>query len=180
MILSIHTILSQLTEIQKVVLESIVEDISYLEKYSSKQWRIKNLVSLARLSITFNYISLETLRNFYCEKLSIKRDKASRNYSWKAFFTYPKHIGKVDRILKGNEYKSNEYIGFESTKDMESFIDTLRIQRNLILHRTSLLNRKHNKKLQTYLNNINHTRIKEIFIKSKNCIEIMSYTMELN
>ena len=179
MILSIHTILSQLTEIQKVVLESIVEDISYLEN-TLQTVEDKNLVSLARLSITFNYISLETLRNFYCERLSIKRDKTSRNYSWKAFFTYPKHIGKVDRILKGNEYKSNEYIGFESTKDMESFIDTLRIQRNLILHRTSLLNKKHNKKLQTYLNNINHTRIKEIFIKSKNCIEIMSYTMELN
>ena len=178
MILPIHTTLPQLTKVQKVVLDSIIEDIYYL-KNTLQIVEDKNLVSLARLSITFNYISLETLRNFYCERLSIKRDKASRNYSWKSFFTYPKHIGKVDRILKGNEYQSNEYISFESTKDVESFIDTLRIQRNLILHRTSLLNEKHNKKLQTYLNNITRESIKEIFIKSKNCIEIMHYIMRL-
>ena len=60
---------------------------------------------------------------------------------------------------------------------MEKFIDKLRIQRNLVLHRKILLNKKHNKKLQSFLNNITRQSIKEIFIKSKNCIEIMNYIM---
>ena len=171
--MQINTINSQFTKIQKSVLESILEDLSYLEN-TLQTVENKNLVSLARLSITFNYISLETFRDFYYKKSSIKKDKATGNYSWRPFFIHLKHIEKVDRVLQ-----KNPDISFKNAKDMEDFIDTLRIQRNLILHRTSLLNKKHNKKLQTYLNNINHTRIREIFIKSKNCIEIMSYTMEL-
>ena len=169
----INTISSQFTKIQKVVLESILEDLSYLEN-TLQIVEDKNIVSLARISITFNYISLETFRDFYYKKSSIKKDKGTGNYSWRPFFIHSKQIEKIDRVLQ-----KNPDIGFKKAKDMEDFIDKLRTQRNLILHRTNLLNKKHNRKLQNYLNNITHESIKEIFIKSRNCIEIMSYIMRL-
>lgn len=59
---------------------------------------------------------------------------------------------------------------------MEIFIDKLRRQRNLILHRSSSSNKKHDK----ISGKCSIKNIKEIFVKSKNCIEIMNYTMELN
>lgn len=71
-------------------------------------------------------------------------------------------------------------MGFKRTKDMEAFIDKLRIQRNLILHRSFSSNKNRNKELQKYLGNIKHKNIEGVFIKSKNCVEIMNYTMELN
>ena len=130
---------------------------------------------MSRISIIFNYISLETLRDFYCEKLSIEKDKKTGNYKWKSFFIYADHTKKIDLLLQ-----SKQYIGFKKTRDMEAFIDRLRIQRNLILHRSFSLNRKRNKELQRYLENVKHKHIEEVFIKSKNCIEIMNYIMELN
>ena len=173
MILRINTIPSQLTKTQEAVLRSILEDIFYLEN-TLQIVKNKNLISLARISITFNYISLETFRDFYCERLSIRKDKGTGNYNWRSFFIYPKHIENIDAFLK-----KRSRINFKNANDMEKFIDTLRIQRNLVLHRKILLNKKHNKKLQGFLNNITRQSIKEIFIKSRNCIEIMNYIMKL-
>ena len=164
----------QLTESQKKVFNSILEDISYLEN-TLQTVENRNLIHLARISITFNYISLETLRNFYCEKLSIKKDKKTGNYRWKSFFTYADHTKRIDLLLK-----SKKYMDFKRTKDMEVFIDKLRIQRNLILHRSFSSNKNRNKELQKYLGNIKHKNIEGVFIKSKNCVEIMNYIMELN
>ena len=162
----------QLTESQKKVFSAIFEDIVYLENTLKKAER-KNLIHLSRISIIFNYISLETLRNFYCEKLSIKKDKKTENYKWKSFFIYADHTKKINQLLK-----LKKYIDFKRTKEMENFVNNLRIKRNLILHRSVSPNRKHNKELQKYLENINHKKIEEVFIKSKNCIEIMNYIME--
>ena len=89
----------QLTESQKKVFNSILEDIFYLEN-TLQTVEDKNLIHLARISIIFNYISLETLRDFYCEKLSIKRDKKTGNYKWRSFFTYADHIKRIDLLLK--------------------------------------------------------------------------------
>ena len=164
----------QLTEGQKKVFNSILEDIFYLEN-TLKTAEHKSLIHLSRISIIFNYISLETLRDFYCEKLSIKKDKKTGNYKWKSFFICADHIKKIDLLLR-----SKRYTGFKKTKDMEAFIDELRIQRNLILHRSFSPNKKRNKELQNYLENVKHKNIEEVFIKSKNCIEIMNYIMELN
>ena len=164
----------QLTESQKKVFNSILEDIFYLEN-TLKTVGYKNLIHLSRISIIFNYIFLETLRDFYCEKLSIKKDEKTRNYKWKSFFTYADHTKKIDLILQ-----LKQYTDFKKTKDMETFIDKLRIQRNLILHRSFLPNKKRSKELQSYLENVRHKNIKKIFIKSKNCIEIMNYIIELN
>ena len=171
--MSINTSSSQLTKSQKEVFNSILEDISYLEN-TLQTAADKNLIHLARISITFNYLSLVTLRDFYCEKLSIRKDKRLGNYKWQSFFNLA-HIKKIDLLLQ-----TKQYIDFKKTKDVENFIDKLRVQRNLILHRSSLLNEKSNKELQKYLENVKPTDIKKIFIKSKNCIEIMNYTMELN
>ena len=63
---------------------------------------------------------------------------------------------------------------------MERFIDKLRIYRNLILHRSTPLNKKHNQRLLSYLENVKQIDIERIFTKSKDCIEIMNYIMELN
>ena len=164
----------QLTESQKKVFNSILEDISYLEN-TLQTVENKSLIHLARISITFNYISLETLRNFYCEKLSIKKDKKTGIYSWKSFFTYADHTKKIDLLLQ-----AKQYMDFKKIKDMEIFIDKLRIQRNLILHRSLSSNKKRNKELQRYLENVKHKNIEKVFIKSKNCVEIMNYIMELN
>ena len=164
----------QLTESQKKVFNSILEDISYLEN-TLQTVENKNLIHLSRIAIIFNYISLETLRDFYCEKLSIKKDKKTGNYRWKSFFIYADHAQKINLLLQ-----SKKYADFKNTKDMETFIDKLRRQRNLILHRSSSSNKKHDKELQKYLANVQHKNIKEIFVKSKNCIEIMNYIMELN
>ena len=163
-----------LTESQKEVFNSILEDIFYLEN-TLKTVEHKNLIHLARISIIFNYISLETLRDFYCEKLSVKKDKKTGNYQWESFFKYAGHEQKIDRLLC-----SGQYAGFKETKNMEGFIDELRRRRNLILHRSTPLNKKHNQKLFSYLKNIKQTDIESIFIKSKNCIEIMNYIMDLN
>lgn len=62
----------QLTESQKKVFSSILEDIFYLEN-TLQTVEDNSLIHLARISIIFNYISLETLRNFYCEKLLLCR-----------------------------------------------------------------------------------------------------------
>ena len=164
----------QLTESQKKVFNSILEDIFYLEN-TLKTVENKNLIHLSRISIIFNYISLETLRDFYCEKLSIKKDKKTGNYRWKSFFTYADHTKKIDLLLQ-----SKQYTDFKKTRDIETFIDKLRIQRNLILHRSFSPNKKRNKELQRHLENVKHKNIEEVFIKSKNCIEIMNYIMELN
>lgn len=135
----------------------------------------RSLIHLARISIIFNYISLETLRNFYCERLSIKRDKKAGNYIWKSFFIYSGHTKKIDLLLQ-----KKRDIDFKKTKDMEIFIDRLRMQRNLILHRSFPPNKKRNRELQKYFDNVKHKNIEEIFIKSKNCIEIMNYIMQFN
>ena len=164
----------QLTESQKKVFNSILEDIFYLES-ALKTTEHKNLAHLARISIIFNYISLETLRDFYCEKLSIKKDKKTGNYKWKSFFRYADHTKKIDLLLQ-----SRQYADFKKIKDMDAFINKLRIQRNLILHRSFTPNKNRNQELQEYLKNIQHADIEEIFIKSKNCVEIMNYIMELN
>ena len=164
----------QLTQSQKKVFNSILEDVSYLEN-TLQTVENKNLTHLSRIAIIFNYISLETLRDFYCEKLSIKKDKQTGNYRWKSFFIYADHTQKINLLLQ-----AKQYAGFKSTKDMETFIDKLRRQRNLILHRSSSSSKKHDKELQKYMTNVQYKNIKEIFIKSKNCIEIMNYTMELN
>ena len=169
----INTSNPQLTESQKKVFNSILEDISYLEN-TLQTVENKNLIHLSRIAIIFNYISLETLRNFYCEKLSIKKDKNTGNYKWRSFFTYGDHTKKINLLLQ-----SKQYIDFKKTKDIETFIDRLRIQRNLILHRSIASNKKRNKELQKYLENVKHKKIEEVFIKSKNCIEIMNYIMEL-
>ena len=163
----------KLTESQKRVFNSILEDIFYLEN-TLKTVEHKNLIHLSHISIIFNYISLETLRNFYCEKLSIKKDKNTSNYKWRSFFTYGDHTKKINLLLQ-----SKQYIDFKKTKDIETFIDRLRIQRNLILHRSIASNKKRSKELQKYLENVKHKKIEEVFIKSKNCIEIMNYIMEL-
>ena len=163
-----------LTENQKEVFNSILEDIFYLEN-TLKTVEHKNLIHLARISIIFNYISLETLRDFYCKKLSMKKDKKTGNYHWKSFFKCAGHEQKIDLLLR-----SRQYIDFKETKNMEYFIDELRIRRNLILHRSIPLNKKHNQRLLDYLKNIKQIDIENIFIKSKNCIEIMNYIMELN
>ena len=92
----------QLTESQKKVFNSILEDISYLEN-TLQTVENRNLIHLARISITFNYISLETLRNFYCEKLSIKKDKQTGNYKWRSFFTYADHTKRIDLLLKSKK-----------------------------------------------------------------------------
>ena len=165
---------AQLTKNQKEVFNSILEDIFYLEK-SLKTVEYEDLIHLARISIIFNYISLETLRNFYCEKLFVRKDKKTGNYQWKSFFEYADHTQKIDLLLR-----SKQYVGFKKTKHMEHFIDELRIRRNLILHRSVPLNKKHNQKLLSYLENVKQIDIEKIFIKSKNCIEIMNYIMELN
>ena len=81
---------AQLTKSQKEVFNSILEDIFYLEK-TLKIVEYKDLIHLARISIIFNYISLEILRNFYCEKLSVKRDRETGNYQWKSFFKCAGH-----------------------------------------------------------------------------------------
>ena len=164
----------KLTENQKRVFNSILEDIFYLENILNTVEH-KNLIHLSRISIIFNYISLETLRNFYCEKLSIKKDKNTGNYKWRSFFIYADHIKKINLLLQ-----SKQYADFKKTKDMETFIDKLRIQRNLILHRSVSPSKNRNKELQKYLENVKHKKIEEVFIKSKNCIEIMNYIMELN
>ena len=170
-----NAITFQLTKTQEKVFNSILEDIYHLEN-ALQMIRNKNLIPLlARTSIIFNYISLETLRNFYCEKLFIKKDQGTKNYKWKSFFTYSNHTEKINQVLK-----EKQYVDFKNAQDMETFVNELRIQRNLILHRTSLLNKKHNKKLIiNLLNNIKNKDIKKIFTKSKNCIEIMNYIMEL-
>lgn len=164
----------QLTKRQKKVFTSILEDVFYLENIL-KTVEHKNLIPLSRISIIFNYISLETLRDFYCEKLSIRKDRKTGNYNWKSFFKYKNHKIKIDLILK-----SKRYIDLKKTEDMENFIDQLRKQRNLILHRSFSSSGKLNQGLQNYLKNIKHKNIEKIFTNSKNCIEIMSYTMELN
>ena len=167
-----HT--AQLTKSQKEVFNSILEDIFYLEK-TLKAIEYKDLIHLARISIIFNYISLETLRDFYCEKLSVKKDRKTGNYQWKSFLKCADHAQKIDLLLR-----SKQYIGFKKIKNMEHFIDELRIRRNLILHRSIPLNKKHNQKLLSYLKSIKQIDIEKIFVKSKNCIEIMNYIMELN
>ena len=165
----------QLSESQKRVFNSILEDIFYLKNTLDKTAEHNNLIHLARISITFNYISLETLRDFYCEKLSLKKDKITGNYNWKSFFKYKDHTKKIDLILR-----SKQYMDFHKTKNMEDFINKLRLYRNLILHRSTSLNKKHNKQLENYLKNMKKSSIEKVFTKSKNCIEIMNYIMELN
>ena len=166
---------SQLTKSQTEVFNSILEDIFYL-KNSLNTTKTENLIHLAHISIIFNYISLETLRNFYCEKLSIKKDKATRNYQWESFFTYKDHMKKINHLLQ-----IRQYMDFKTIKTMKDFINELRLYRNLILHRSKSSNKKHNqKKILKYLKNIKKSEIEKIFIKSKNCIEIMNYIMELN
>lgn len=164
----------QLSEKQKQVLNTILEDIFYLASTLNKTTDSRSLIHLARISIIFNYISLETLRNFYCEKLGLKQDKKTRNYNWQSFFKYKDHTRKIDLLLK-----SKKYTGFQETKDLENFIDELRQYRNLILHRSNLSNKKHNKSLENYLKNINQKSIEKLFTKSRNCIEIMNYIMEI-
>lgn len=135
----------------------------------------KNLIHLLRISTIFNYISLEALRDFYCEKLSMKKDKKTRNYTWRSFFEYKDHAKKINLLLQSKQYEN-----FKKMKNMEIFIDKLRIQRNSILHRSFPSSKKHNQKSGVYSKNVQHKNIKEIFIKSKNCIEIMNYIMKLN
>ena len=165
---------TQLSEKQKKVLNTILEDIFYLESLLNKTADSSSLIHLARISIIFNYISLETLRNFYCETLSLRQDKKTRNYTWQSFFKYKDHTRKIDLLLK-----SKKYTGFQETKNMENFIDELRQYRNLILHRSNLSNKKYNKSLESFLKNIKQKSIEMIFTKSKNCIEIMNYIMEI-
>ncbi len=166
---------SQLTKSQAEVFNSILEDIFYLKK-SLHTTKSENLIHLTRISIIFNYISLETLRNFYCEKLSIKKDKATGNYQWESFFTYKDHTKKINHLLQ-----ERQYTDFKNIKAVKDFINELRLYRNLILHRSKSLNKKHNqKKILKYLKNIKKPDVEKNFIKSKNCIEIMNYIMELN
>ena len=146
----------------------------YLEK-TLKTTNHNDLVHLARIAIIFNYISLETLRDFYCNILGLKKNKLTRSsYTWSSFFSYQHHRNKIDLLLT---YR--KYVEFNNTKDMECFIDKLRIWRNLILHRSSHANKKYNQKLIIYLRGVNKSDIEKNFIKSKNCIEIMNYIMAI-
>ena len=148
-------------------------DIFYLEDILKRQEN-NNLIHLARISIIFNYIALETLRNFYCDVLCLKTANSLETYKWDSFFLYKNNRAKITLLLK-----FKKYINFKKPEDMESFIHELRVWRNLILHRSSTSNQRYNKRLKHYLENIKKPKIEQIFIKSKNCIEIMNYTMEL-
>lgn len=164
----------KLTDKQKTIINSILEDIFYLES-TIKKVKNENLINLSRISIIFNYILLEALRDFYCEKLSITKNKKTKNYTWNSFFNYKDYKKNINLLLR-----KKQYTGFKKIKDMQTFIDELRIQRNLILHRSSLPKRKVNQQLQNSFKKANRKCIEIVSTKSKNCFEIMNYITELN